>query len=131
MSNGYRAESNPMIIASLLFANPATTQADMNQPRKRIEFAPNKVTVKVKGELLDTHTVHEYALSGKAGCVLHIQLMASENFTFSLVSPESRFVSNCNKKEWSGNLPVTGTYYLYVSRKGASEDSYQLEVSVF
>jgi|GEM_PF-3428800 len=132
LSNHYRAESNPMIVASLLFANPTTPQTDINEPRKRIDFAPCKVTATVNHALPHRRIVHQYALSGKAGCALQIQLMAADSLTFSLVSPESRFVSNCNnKREWAGELPITGTYYLYVSHKGSSKAPYQLEVAMF
>lgn len=98
---------------------------------RRVHFPRNRTTTVLKGTLRRGIS-HDYLLRARAGQTMSVHLAAqSPEMYLTMLTPD-REVWMDNIKDWSGELPQTGTYRINVIPDTTTErpKSYTLEITI-
>ena len=116
------------LLTLLLLASPVLAQG----AKKRIKFPSGRTTVILKGKAtVDTSQV--YVLRARKGQQMTLHLTSpNKNAMCTLFPPVGNPTGETsNVTDWSGELPQTGDYEIWVSAKKEGRDgSFTLEVTV-
>lgn len=86
-----------------------------------VHFKPGQSSSLLKGSIKGYDSVH-YTVAARAGQVITVKLGGSSNANFNLMAPgsETSMSLGSDGRNFSGPLPVTGTYTLQVFQMRAS-----------
>jgi hypothetical protein len=121
-----------LMLGSLGEANPAQAAPPAQNGTQRIRFAPGATSAVVDGYLASGQ-VARYVLTALAGQSMTVQAFVENAPVFITIFDTRGTVlgSASSREQWSGTLPATGDYLLYVypSPYAASTD-FQLRVEI-
>lgn len=116
------------VFAVLLLAAGAAAQPGY----KRIRFPRGRTTAVLKGALTSAEDVTNYILTARAGQTMTVHVTSPKGNAHFMVTRygQERALEGANMvKDWSGELPENGDYFIaVVSKQGRA--TYTLEVTI-
>lgn len=99
---------------------------------KRINFKKGEVSATVSGSIPSTLEGHEYIFRGREGQALLAKLKsAKKDIGFYIETPSGETLDGATAlKNWSGELPETGDYHLYINTDSDGAARYTLEIQI-
>ena len=120
-----------LFIAGVLLFSAAAAHAQRGyRVTKRINFKKGEVSATVSGSIPNSSEGHEYIFRGREGQTLLAKLKsAARDIDFYIETPSGETLDGATGlRNWSGELPETGDYHLYINAGGAAR--YTLEIQI-
>jgi hypothetical protein len=99
---------------------------------KRINFKRGEVATAVRGTIPNTLEGHEYVFRARRGQTLLAKLKSAKSgIGFFIETPSGEMLDpETALKNWSGELPETGDYRLYINTSADGAARYTLEIQI-